>query len=645
VPIADASAHVCYLVLRYVASAILWPFAQTLVGEGLLHRLYMKITTILPGEYKHMHVWWENTFNDSLDGIDASQRVQEEAVLWLSQMPLDPSESTAVVSSLAMISSSRLHQFSKSVIVFLNLALESASRGDHSQERIDIAINCVLVLGHIKFQSAVDRNSDHDHDVGGIPVTDSVAWAAQQLTINAFREQFQTPHSEGARLRLLTAAAWLSPVDATEDLQCDGEDKPKVQDRYQFLKEIGITLLRHASGEKVLDNKVLINLIHGLHACIPRGNFGSPSSIVSFLPLLCEDYDSPWSEDESVLRALITYCLDLLSPPERRWPLVEREIDFDELASELIDVLLVNTTSTGAIVFGFWLIYRVPYAFKSRRTMLVDISHIWESAVAVIQGDEPRQQLNFYAIDAFVAVTQHHISACGSLPKFTRQIVLKLLNTTLESNYTRSMATYAIAMILKLGNSIHVATVTGGIKTEPLIEALFSTTSDLEKGTTEAEVIDLHVYSALALLKLRRRVELDIEQVQGLIGRMERTIGNPSTRDSGVARGSKADVGTDFDQVRWKAVYLSALLLKFMPEGERERRAEGLLERVQALVRNGELPPVSDYERCLEPLDIDELELRTPTAEQQGSITTTFDVWVDEFLLFPLVGSVALVGT
>jgi len=642
-PVLDVFVHSCYLTLRYMISAILWPFAQTIVGGETLHRWYMEARTILPGEYKHIRVWWSNAFNDSLDEIDTSQRVQEEAVLWLSQMPLDPSESKSVVSSLALISSSRPHEFPKSVTVFLNLTLESSFREDPSQEQTDTAIDCVLVLGHIKFQSVVDRNSDDDHNVGGIPVTTSVAWAAQQLTINAFREKFNTPHSEGIRVRLLTAAAWLSPVDAAENVDWGGGEKVKIQDRYQFLKEIRITLLRHVNGEKVLDNKVLINLIHGMHACIPRGNYGSASSIVSFLPLVCEDYDSPWSGDEAVLRALITYCMDLLSPPERRWPLVEREIEFDELASELIDTLVVNVTSTDVVAFGFWLIYRVPYAFESRKTMLVDIVHIWDSVIGPIQDDAHRQRLNFHAVDAFVAVAQCHVIAGGALPKFARRTALRLLNAALDSDHTRPMATYAIAMILNLGKSAQVATVTNGVKTGPFVETLFSASGDLESNTVEEDVVDLRIYSTLVLLKLRPRVELDVEQVREVIGRMERTIGDPSVRDSGVTRRSEADASAEFDRVRWKAIYLAALLLKFMPDDERERRAEGLWERVQGLVRSGELPRVVDNQCCLKPLDMEELELGTPAVEQVGPITNAFEVWAAGFPLFPLAGSVVLV--
>jgi hypothetical protein len=98
-------------------------------------------------------------------------------------------------------------------------------------------------------------------------------------------------------------------------VEWDGQEL-KIQDRWQFVEKIRMTLESHVRDDKLLDNKVLINLIHGMHACIPRGDSGSVSSIVPFLSLFCEDYNLPWSEDEATLRALITYALDLLSPSE-----------------------------------------------------------------------------------------------------------------------------------------------------------------------------------------------------------------------------------------------------------------------------------------------------------------------------------------
>jgi len=590
---------------------------------------------ILPEEYKHMHVWWADALNDPLDEIDTSQKVQEEAILWLSQVPLDPFESKALVSSLALISSSRPYRFQKPVIIFLNLVLEASLREEDSQGRTDVAIDCVLVLGHMKFQSAVDRDWDLDHNVGGIPITASVAWAAQQLTINAFRDKSDTPHSEGIRARLLTAAAWLSPVDSAEDVHLDSEDVLKIQDRYQFIQEIRNTLLRHVSGEKALDNKILVNLIHGMHAYIPRGDYGNVSSIVSFLPSFCKDYESPWSEDEAVLRALTTYALDLLLPPERRKPLVEREVGFDELASELIDTLMINSFNLDVVTFGFWLIYRVPYAFKSRKTMLSDIARIWTSANKVIPEDY-REQLNLYTVDAFAAIAQSYVAVNGTLPKLTPHTSLRLLNTALEYHYSRPMATYAIALILNLGTSTQVANFMSGIRTESFAKALFNVRGDLERNTTEEDIVDLRIYSALILHKFRP-LELDVEKVKALIGEMEKATGDAVTRTF------EADVGPDLDRVRWKSVYLSALLLTFVPEDEREERIQGLRARVQTVLRSRGLPLAGDYERCLKLLGMGTVELRSP--KQRETVYPAFEVWIGEFPLSPLIGSVTSAKT
>ena len=628
-PIVDLFVHAGYLALRYMTIILLLPFYIT---SEAFRRWYM---TVLPREHKHIRVWWANAFDDSLDKIDTSQKVQEEAILWLSQMPLDPSESKAVVSSLALISSSRPREFPKSVTVFLNLTLEHSFREEQSQEQIDTAIDCVLVLGYIKFQSTVDRNSDSDHNVGGIPVTPLVAWAAQQLTIDAFQAKFNTPHSEGIRARLLTAVAWLSPVDMAEDVGWGGE-KLKIQDRSEFIEQIRIMLERHTRNERPLDNKILINLIHGMHACIPRGHYGFVSSIVSFLPLICDDYDSPWSEDEAVLRALINYALDLLLPLARRKPLVEREVEFDELASELIDTLMTAVTLTDVVTFGFWLIYRVPYAFKSRKALLTDIASIWTVANGVIPEDQ-RKRMNFHAVDAFVAVAQFHVAASGELPKFTSRTALELLKAALQYDYTRPMATYALAMVANLGTSSQVSTFGDGITVESFGWTLLDVRSDIEKNATEEDVLDLYIYSAPMPLKFRQ-IELDVRRVKALIGEMERVIWDTTVRDSGVA-----EVEVDFLRMKWKAIYLSALLFTFVPEAEKEERMERFRAKLRALLRSGALPLVADYELCLGPSVLD-AELRA-LAERQDPVLalhrdSTFKTWIDKFPLFPLAGSV-----
>ena len=135
----------------------------------------MDTRTILPAEYKPPRVWWAEAFDDSPNKINTSQKIQEEAILWLSQMPLDSPTSMDLFSSLAPILASHIHGFSKPAIVFLNLILESSINKEPSQEQTNTAINCILVLARIKFRSVVDQNSDHDHSVGGATVAASVA--------------------------------------------------------------------------------------------------------------------------------------------------------------------------------------------------------------------------------------------------------------------------------------------------------------------------------------------------------------------------------------------------------------------------------------------------------------------------------------
>ena len=629
IQILDPFVHGYYLILRYVTSAILFPFARTVLSRGAIRRWYTQARTVLLGEYRRMRVWWVNMLNNPLDEIDTSQVIQEEAILWLSQVPLDPSESSAVVSSLALISASRPYRFEKPVIVFLNLVLEASFREVYGQEQTDAAIDCVLVLGHIKFQSAVDRDWDCDHNVGGIPVTALVAWAAQRFTIDAFQVKFRGPHSEGIRARLLTAAAWLSPVDGPEEVEWGGWEL-KIQDRSQFIEKIRMMLEQHVRSDNPLDNKVLINLIHGMHACIPRGDYGSASSIVPFLPLLCEDYDSPWSKDEAVLRALITYALDLLLPLAKRKPLVGREIEFDKLTSELIDALMTNTTHTDVVVFGFWLVHRVPYAFKPRKTILADITHIWILADEVIPEGH-RERMNLHAVDAFIAVAQFHAVSNGILPKFTPDASLGLLRAALKYDSSRLTAAYAMAMILSLGTSTQAATFMNEIKVEAFIETLFSIHGDLERNAIEEDLIDLQIYSTLILCKFRP-IELNAEKVRVLIGKMEKAIGDTITRNLGDF--------VDLDRVWWKVVYLSALLLRFLHEDEREEGTERFRTRVRTLVRNGELSLADDYERCLEPLGMGALELEWKIREQRKPVYSVFEAWIGEFPLSPLVGSV-----
>jgi len=309
-----------------VIATVQFPLIQAINGKGLLHNRYMKAWTTSPEEHDDTCVGQDIALHNPADDIDTSQEAQEEAILWLSQMPLDPPDSEALVSSLARISSSRpCGRFKKPIIAHANLVLEASFRKEISWTQTNTTINCVLVLGNVKFQSAVDQNSDSDHDIGGIPVPPSVAWAAQQLTINAPRADLDIVHPGEVPGRLLAAAAWLSPVKGTEDVEQKGE-RLEIQDRSQFIEPIRAMLERYIRNEEPLDNKVLVNLIHGMHAFIPRGNRDNASSTVSLPPFFYDNYDSPWPEDKAVLRALVTYALDLLLPKREKKLLVEQKM-------------------------------------------------------------------------------------------------------------------------------------------------------------------------------------------------------------------------------------------------------------------------------------------------------------------------------
>ena len=655
IPIVDRIAHGCFIALRFVTYSVLGRFARAFFGKDTLRACTRIARSILPRKYHHMRVWWESWFDDSLDQIDISPQVQEEAILWLSQMPLDPSETKAVVSSLALISPSRPHKFPKSVVVFLNSALESSCRGDPSRARID----SVLALGRIKYQSVVDQNQDQDHAVGSMPVTALVAYAAQQLTISAFEEEFSTPHSEGIRARLLAATAWLSPVDGVEEVTPEGEPLA-IQGRREFVKQIGIAVEQHFRGERPLNNRVLVDLIHGMHASIPRGDYGTQASIIPFPLFTREDHCSPWSEDESVLRALITYALDLLSYTERKRRLVEREIELDELALDLIDNLCGSVASADhsdpidfadpadpaappippeVAVFSFWLIRRSPYAFRSRRTMLADIGHIWNSTKDTIAEDhDHRKRLNLHAVDAFVAVARRHLIVDHELPRLWAEEVLNFLKAALEDTHNRPMVTYALALILNLGASKQATEISRGIDVESFTDTFNTVRSDLEANVTEEDVLNLYIHTALLLLKLKK-TPADVERVKTLIGEMGETIEDVVVRQDPVSKkDSEDETIMNTDRVRWKAVYLSGLLVGFLTPDEREERIKELRTTVETMVQTGELPLAEDYKHCLKPLYGGRVKLKSP-AEREGEPFKAFEAWVDDFPFSPLAGS------
>jgi hypothetical protein len=112
-----------------------------------------------------------------------------------------------------------------------------------------------------------------------------------------------------------------------------------------------------------------------------------------------------------------------------------------------------------------------------------------------------------------------------------------------------------------------------------------------------------------------------------------------SHRRRGVAGSSEADAGIDPDWTRWKAIYLSALLFKFLPGDEKEKHIEGLRVKVRELRESGGLSFVGDYRRFFEPLGVDVLKSGAPAADQQGQMNTVFEVWISGFPWPQLVGA------
>ena len=590
----------------------------------------IQIRVNLP-EYRYRHLRPPHARYDLQDEIDTSRKIQEEAILWLSQVPLDPSESKALISSLALISSSRPHRFEGPLIGLVNSVLEASLRRG-GREETSVAIDCVIVLGNIKFQSVVDRNSDRDHNVGGVPMPPSVAWAAQTLLADATKANSGTPYSDGILERLLAATAWLSPVEVDAS-EWDGREDLRIQDRREFLEEIRVAVERHVSGDNPLNAKVLITLIRGMHACIPRGDYGVASSVAPLLPSFCEDYASPWSEDEEVLRVLITYALDLLLPPERRKPLVERDIGFKDLASELVTTLKIpDVTRLDVAWFAFWLIRCAPNAFDPW-TITMDIDRIWAPANEVTPEDY-RERLNSRAICAFVTVLQRFVFINGKLPAHLyspNEAELKLPSAALEFDSSRPTAIYAISLVITLDLWPLLYT-PRCFNVGRIVSTLFPTGGS---GVEKEGAVDLYIYSTLILLKHPSTPErdVDVEKLVGLIARVGNLIEAPVTQESEAAGRSKVEIHTDLGRARWKAIYLSALLFKLLPDDQREGRKERLRARVRELLGSGVLSPANDCRHCLRPLGMGVPESR---ADQRGQVYTVFKTWFGGFPFLPL---------
>ena len=250
-----------------------------------------------------------------------------------------------------------------------------------------------------------------------------------------------------------------------------------------------------------------------------------------------------------------------------------------------------------------------------------------------------RKRINSLAVDALVAAAQCHITAKDTPQKFAAHNALNLSRAAPEDSYSQPVATYAVAMVLNLSSSTQVSTFARGVNAGSFTSILHAARSDPEANTVEEDILNLHIYSTLVLLKLQQP-QVEVERVRALIGEMENAIKDTVVRDSGLTKDSKTETNAGLDRVRRKGIYLSGLLFEFLPSGEWEGPIEMLRRRVRTLLESGELLPVGDYEHCIKPLDMDVPGLVIP-AERRGQEYAVLQTWIDDFPLFPLAGSIS----
>jgi len=163
--------------------------------------------------------------------------------------------------------------------------------------------------------------------------------------------------------------------------------------------------------------------------------------------------------------------------------------------------------------------------------------------------------------------------------------------------------------------------------------------SDLEANATEENVLNLYFHTALLLFKLEQS-PIDIERVREVIEEMKKTIEKVVVRLGPVsAKDSEDEMSVGTNRVRWKAIYPSGLLARFLPPDEPKGPTEALRERVETMLQNGQLLLAEGYTNCIKPLGGGPLELGSPV-EREGKSFTVFEVWINDFPLFPLAGGV-----
>ena len=133
-----------------------------------------------------------------------------------------------------------------------------------------------------------------------------------------------------------------------------------------------------------------------------------------------------------------------------------------------------------------------------------------------------------------------------------------------------------------------------------------------------------------------RSSKLDVGRVKTFIGEMEKVI------EDTVIRNSVAEVSTDLDRVRWKAIYLSALLFTSVHKDKKKGLTEGFRMKARMFSQSRGLSLVGDRRHCLGPLGIGVLRWRALGRLWEYSV---FESWINGFPLIPLPGSITSART
>lgn len=609
---------VLFAIPRFFMFGIVTPTCEFLLAMQTLSRqasatLLRLQSSSLNTNFKRHRLHWDVRS----EKIDTSPETQDQALLWLVQIPMDPQDAGGVVHTLESITFPRFHTFAcSSVILFLTVTLESAfENGVMIPERFSVAMDCVLVLSRIKFHLVVECNQDDDDTIGRVSVSSFLAWAAQAL--------LKSPNLKPATvLELSAAAAWLSPAEKVKD-----ERFGEIRERGEYLQVLQLYIQGHTDHTRPIEPSILVNTLRGLHAFIPRGNYGHSSSIWAFLPMFSEDLDGPWFYDEEVLQALAFYALDLISPISRRWAKQDRDVSLGYLVTKLMGYLKVpdSTKPLDAVDFVFSLVYKWPTLLQNEKASwpLSDIARICDDAR--INNILPRATM------AYSALLHNTLKLGNHSRNLTRDIqgsssfILRCIRNPESCFY----AIYSLSMTLKVVAPVLAQEILKELDPSILVDSLLRLdddirpTDDLEKGVVALEtMLYLKIHTILVLTAYPQIPTVDDTRLGKLMECVaEVAVNNPDPR------------------FRCQAIYLAVLLNTLFLRDHLTERVVWLGEHLRDGLNTGQLVVVSDWANCGLPstqAGIASIIERVPSNQvlEDGAFE-----WVGDFPLIPLGGT------